>query len=75
MDREAWCAAIHGIARSHMRVTELNWLQDLQQSYNNQDMWKNRQIYKLNRIESLKTEPYKYSQLISNKREIGRGWS
>ena len=25
LDREAWCSAIHGVAKSHDCVTELNW--------------------------------------------------
>ena len=29
MDREAWRAAIHGVAKSQMRLTELNWLIDV----------------------------------------------
>ena len=29
MDREAWCAAVHGIAKSQTRLSELNLSQDL----------------------------------------------
>ena len=29
MDREAWCAAVHGVRVGHDRATELNWTEPL----------------------------------------------
>ena len=27
MDREAWRAAVHGVAKSHIRLSDLNWIE------------------------------------------------
>ena len=34
MDREAWCAAIHGVAKRHDWATELNWTELMVHLYN-----------------------------------------
>ena len=53
MDREAWCAAVHGVANRHYWETELNWIININQnkvkvailiSYKTTDFWANKTI-------------------------------
>ena len=37
MDREAWCATIHGVAKSWTRLTELNWTELMGRPPSNSD--------------------------------------
>ena len=41
MDREAWRAAIHGVAKSRTRLSDLNWLTDHCYPHG----WKENQVY------------------------------
>ena len=40
MDREAWRAAVHGVAKRHYWVTELNWSEEGKEVWNDADLGK-----------------------------------
>ena len=51
MDREAWRAAIHGVAKSQTKLsdwTELNWTEQKSNWTELKDIWHNREIVKSN---------------------------
>ena len=73
MDREAWCAAIHGVSKSR------TWLSDWTEPNRTvvktiRYLHKNRNTGQLNRTEGTEINPCKYVQLIFNKGAKNMQW-